>query len=117
MRKNLVLSVLTVVMAAWSVNILSAPEVAPDRAEGEGPYGRLILRGLTVINGEGAPPLGPVDIVIEGDRIASVTNVGYPGVPIEDRRRPKAEKGDWAAVALPIGGVVLLVLLLILSVR
>ena len=30
---------------------------------------------------------------------------------------PKAEKGDWAAVALPIGGVVLLVLLLILSVR
>ena len=30
---------------------------------------------------------------------------------------PKAEKGDWAAVALPLGGVVLLILLLILSVR
>jgi hypothetical protein len=30
---------------------------------------------------------------------------------------PKAEKGDWQAVLLPIGGVVLLVLLLIMSVR
>ncbi|MEY6432303.1 hypothetical protein ABC977_07745 [Thioalkalicoccus limnaeus] len=30
---------------------------------------------------------------------------------------PKAQSGDWAAAALPIGGVVLLVILLIMSVR
>ena len=39
---------------------------APDRkaGEGEGPFERLIIRGATVIDGSGAPPIGPVDIVI-----------------------------------------------------
>ena len=32
---------------------------APPRAEGEGPWKRLILRGVTVIDGTGAPPYGP----------------------------------------------------------
>ena len=32
-------------------------------------------------------------------------------------RGKKAEKGDWQAALLPLGGVVLLVILLILSVR
>ena len=74
--------------------LFAAPEAAPDRQRGEGPYDRLLLRGVMVINGEGAPPAGPMDVVIEGDRIVSVHNVGYPGVPIEDDRRPRAEPGD-----------------------
>jgi imidazolonepropionase-like amidohydrolase len=45
---------------------------APDRQDGEGPYQRLIVRGVTVIDGTGAPPVGPVDIVIEGNRIAQI---------------------------------------------
>ncbi len=56
--------------------------------EGEGPFNRLILRGVTVIDGTGAPPRGPVDIVIEGDRIAEVNSVGFPGVPIDEGGRP-----------------------------
>ncbi|MEC7833858.1 MAG: hypothetical protein VX604_02980, partial [Gemmatimonadota bacterium] len=40
--------------------------------EGDGPHERLILRGATIIDGTGAPPMGPVDIVIEGDRITEV---------------------------------------------
>ncbi len=56
--------------------------------EGDGPHQRLILRGATVIDGTGAPPAGPVDIVIEGDRIVQVQTVGYPGVPINEDRRP-----------------------------
>ncbi len=56
--------------------------------EGDGPHERLILRGATVIDGTGAPPIGPVDIVIEGDRIAQIRTVGYPGVPIDESRRP-----------------------------
>ncbi len=63
-------------------------EAAPARSEGEGPYSRLILRGLTLINGTGAPPRGPVDIVIEGNRIEDVVSVGYPGVPIDEDKRP-----------------------------
>lgn len=57
--------------------------------EGDGPHQRLILRGVTVIDGTGAPPMGPVDIVIEGDRIAEIRSVGYPKVPIQDRSRPQ----------------------------
>jgi imidazolonepropionase-like amidohydrolase len=73
---------------------LAAPESAPDRARGEGPFQRLVLRGVTVINGEGAPPLGPVDVVIEGNRIAEVKTVGFPGVPIDDSQRPAVREGD-----------------------
>jgi imidazolonepropionase-like amidohydrolase len=64
---------------------------APDRAagEGEGPFERLIIRGATLIDGTGAPPIGPVDIVIENNIIKEVQSVGYPGLPIEEEDRPK----------------------------
>ena len=62
---------------------------APPREEGEGPFERLILRGGILIDGAGAPPRGPVDIVIEKNRIAEVRSVGYPGVSIRDDVRPK----------------------------
>lgn len=65
---------------------------APDRTEGEGPFDRLIIRGVTLVDGTGSPPRGPVDVVIEGNRIASVQSVGYPGVPINEEQRPQAEE-------------------------
>jgi imidazolonepropionase-like amidohydrolase len=67
---------------------------APPRAEGEGPWKRLLLRGATLIDGTGAPPVGPVDIVIEGNRITNIKSVGFPGVAIDEKKRPKAEAGD-----------------------
>ncbi len=74
--------------------VFCAPDAAPDRVRGEGPFQRLILRGVVVVNGEGAPPIGPMDVVIEGNRIASIHNVGFPGVPIEETDRPQAREGD-----------------------
>lgn len=62
--------------------------------EGDGPYDRLILRGVTIIDGTGAPPMGPVDIVIEGDRIADISTVGFPGLEINEGRRPSLEDED-----------------------
>ncbi|UCG89274.1 MAG: amidohydrolase [Gemmatimonadota bacterium] len=64
---------------------------APDRGatEGQGPFERLILRGATAIDGTGAPAQGPVDIVIEGNRIVQITSVGSPGAPIAEERRPQ----------------------------
>lgn len=61
---------------------------APERAEeGEGPFERLIIRGATVVDGTGAPPVGPVDVVVEGDRIVEVRRVGNPLTgPREDGR-------------------------------
>ena len=63
---------------------------APDRRadEGEGPFERLIIRGATLIDGSGAPARGPVDIVIEGNRIVEVKGVGAPHSPIDEDARP-----------------------------
>lgn len=71
-------------------------ESAPVRAdnEGQGPYQRLILRGVTLISGVGAPARGPMDIVIENDRITRMVSVGNPGVPIISQSRPQAKPGD-----------------------
>jgi hypothetical protein len=67
---------------------------ATPRQSGDGPYQRLILRGVTYVSGEGAPAVGPVDIVIEQDRISEITAVGNPGVPIKPAGRPVAKAGD-----------------------
>jgi len=40
------------------------------------PHHRLILRGVTVIDGTGAPAFGPADIVIEGEKIARIVQYG-----------------------------------------
>ena len=66
---------------------------APVLKEGEGPWTQLIIRGVTLINSTGAPPIGPVDIVIENNRILSIKNVGSPGVPINVNMRPKLKEG------------------------
>ncbi|HSR69405.1 MAG TPA: amidohydrolase family protein [Acidobacteriota bacterium] len=81
-------------MSALAAQGRRSVEEAPPRAEGEGPFERLILRGVTVIDGTGAPPIGPMDIVIEGNRIARIRSVGYPGLPINPDRRPEAQEGD-----------------------
>ncbi|MBH31680.1 MAG: amidohydrolase [Candidatus Marinimicrobia bacterium] len=62
---------------------------APDRSEGEGPFDRLIIRGAILIDGTGAPPRGPVDIVIEKNRITNVASVGTPFIEINEEGRPK----------------------------
>ena len=59
----------------------------------EGPFSQLIIRGVTLINGNGAPPIGPVDIVVEKDIIVQIKTVGYPGIDIKTNRRPKLKKG------------------------
>lgn len=69
--------------------VLKAPEVK----EGDGPYPQLIIRGVTLIDGTGAPPIGPTDIVIKQNRIVSIHTVGYPGVAIQTEKRPKLDPG------------------------
>jgi len=95
-------STFRVVIATLALLLVSLPlalaqdsgvEPAPDRQRGEGPYDRLILRGATLIDGTGAPPVGPVDIVVENDRIVEIQSVGYPGVPIDPEGRPPTNGG------------------------
>jgi imidazolonepropionase-like amidohydrolase len=75
-----------------TTEIGAKPAPARKAGEGEGPFTRLVIRGITMIDGTGAPPQGPMDIVIEGHRIAEVRSVGYPKVPIREGGRPA--KGD-----------------------
>jgi imidazolonepropionase-like amidohydrolase len=91
---------LIVLLAAVSLApLLSADEPdggvssAPETREGMGPYRQLILRGVTVIDGTGAPPIGPMDIVIEDDRITALVGVGAPGVAIAAENRPELAVG------------------------
>jgi hypothetical protein len=75
-----------------SVLALAQSEDVPDRADGEGQgqFERLVLRGGYLIDGTGAPPQGPVDIVVTRDRIAEIKVVGVPGLPIPSDDRPEA---------------------------
>ncbi|MFP4091664.1 MAG: amidohydrolase family protein [Cyclobacteriaceae bacterium] len=79
--------------SSWSIAQNKEVLRAPERAEGDGPYSQLIIRGATLINGAGSPPIGPVDVLVEGNRIAAIRTVGYPGVPIDPKRRIEAKEG------------------------
>ena len=72
-----------------NVSLAQDAKAAPARAEGDGPFDKLIIRGATLIDGTGAPPRGPVDIVVERNKITQIADVGFPGVPIDQDRRPK----------------------------
>ena len=86
------LSLSTLAVCAQGGNPAGRPELkaAPDRKPGEGggPYDRLVIRGVTVIDGTGGTPFGPVDVVVEHDRITAVDTVGAPHTAINERRRP-----------------------------
>ena len=66
---------------------------APNRRadEGKGPYRTLVIRGAMLIDGTGGPPRGPVDIVVENNRITAVRGAGTPGLPMRANRGPQAE--------------------------
>jgi imidazolonepropionase-like amidohydrolase len=87
-------AVLAAPQIAWCQDPPESITPAPERAEGEGPFDRLILRGGILVNGTGAPAIGPVDIVIEQNRIVDIKTVGPPGLPIDPEIRPAAEEGD-----------------------
>jgi imidazolonepropionase-like amidohydrolase len=64
------------------------PTPARPAGEGAGPYPLLVIRGATIITGNGAPPFGPADIVIKGNRIVDIRSAGTPGLPVAANRAP-----------------------------
>ena len=78
---------------SWRGHFTVGPADAADAqsrsaGDGEGPFDRMVIRGITVIDGTGAPPRGPMDIVVQNNRITDVSSVGFPGVPMNERGRP-----------------------------
>src|SRR5690606_23566215 len=73
-------ALLPILAFAPPVHGQGVPE-APDRpaGEGAGPFQRLVIMGANLIDGTGAPRQGPVDIVIERNRIRQIRRGGPPG--------------------------------------
>jgi hypothetical protein len=65
------------------------PAPARKAGEGAGPFKTLVIRGAILIDGTGAPPRGPVDIVIEQNRIRAIRPAGTPGLPLVPKRPPQ----------------------------
>ncbi|WP_375325138.1 amidohydrolase family protein [Flagellimonas sp. GZD32] len=91
--KHLKISFLLLALTLIGAQTHAQIEKAPPRSEGEGPWSQFIIRGVTVIDGTLSPPIGPVDIVVENNKIASVQVVGFPGLDIDPNRRPKLKPG------------------------
>ncbi len=92
-----VMPALALALALSAVAIVPAQEPpprinpAPNRGadEGRGPFKTLVIRGAMLIDGTGAPPQGPVDIVIENSRIKGIRSAGTPGLPLKSNREPQ----------------------------
>ena len=91
-------------MTMWSAVILGvavlcmpqgggAQSAEPEQA---GPYGSLVIRDVTVIDGSGAPAFGPADVFVKGNRIVRVV----PSDAIS-REESKAEAAHEAKPAAP----------------
>jgi Amidohydrolase family len=88
-KKLLNLIVVFSIFSTYAQEVKKAPEIK----EGDGPYPQLIIRGVILINSTGAPPVGPVDIVVKQNKIVAVKIVGHPGAPVNPDNRPKLEAG------------------------
>ena len=90
MKKLILLFVVLAVRVLAQDVVKKAPEVK----DGEGPFTQLIIRGVMLIDGTGAPPVGPVDIVVRQNRIVSIASIGLPTPGMaSDANRPKLEAG------------------------
>jgi len=93
-----------------AVSVPSSPRVqaqggltpaTPRGQQGLGPFKTLTIRGVMLIDGTGAPPAGPMNITVEGNRITRIQSAGTPGVPGR-QGGPSTGSGQGAGAA--IGG-------------
>jgi imidazolonepropionase-like amidohydrolase len=81
----------TAARAPRGESLAAAPARGPE--DGKGPFKTLVIRGAMLIDGTGGPPQGPLDIIVENNRIAAIRGAGTPGLPLRPNRPP--EKPDY----------------------
>jgi imidazolonepropionase-like amidohydrolase len=64
------------------------PAPARRAGEGLGPFQSLLIRGVMIIDGTGAPPYGPMNVLVENNRIARISSAGTPGLPARQGGAP-----------------------------
>ena len=69
-------------------------------------YKSLVIRNVTVVNGQGTPAQGPVDIAIEDDKIAAVVSVTPGAMARPGFERPKGDMEVDATDMYAIPGLV-----------
>jgi hypothetical protein len=67
--------------------------------EGVGPFNRMVIRNVMIIDGTGGPPFGPMNVVVSGNRIQAIQGAGTPGV-----QQPPAPAGRQGGAQPPAGG-------------
>jgi len=71
MKKSAFSSIVPIILAL--VIAMASTLAAANRGVEHGQrYGRLVIRNVIVVDGKGTPPRGPMDVIIEGNRIAAV---------------------------------------------
>ncbi len=87
-------TILLLLLISFRLMAQEAMKKAPEVKEGDGPFTQLIIRGVTLIDGTGAPPVGPVDIVVKQNKIVNIVSVGLPTPGMaSDGNRVKLEPG------------------------
>ena len=72
--RYLLASVLLLILSAVLISAKQATAQPGDFGNlADGPYNRLVILNAMVIPGHGGPPVGPYDIIIEGNRITEMT--------------------------------------------
>ncbi len=74
--------------AATAAQPAMHPAPARRANEGFGPYKKMVIRRRHPDRRHGRAARGPVDIVIENDKITDVLQAGWPGMPLKPKRRP-----------------------------
>ncbi len=86
----------------WLVVAALVPGSAEAQDLSQGPFDRLVIRGVMIIDGTGAPPEGPYDVVVAGNRIADMVLVGDDFGRIDPSSRPQAGDFDLEAEGMYI---------------
>ena len=72
MKKFLKPTLITILFA-FSLQVVASSELyAPKRFRGLGPFERMLIQNVTIIKGDGAPPIGSRDVIIENNQIRSI---------------------------------------------
>ncbi len=78
--------VLSIIVSLFSSALAQTANISGKR------HKRIVIRGATVINGNGTPASGPKDIVVENDLITEIANIDPVAIKEGNARRPA--KGD-----------------------
>lgn len=83
LRMNMLIRCFAGLLALFTLSQPALAQLQPTPAaradDAGGPYERLVISGATVIDGSGAPPVGPMDILIEADLISAMGPAGSFG--------------------------------------